>query len=371
MPSFTILCSATLLTVITAGTTLAQGSASFNTTNSFDILYHQGANSQYHVSGFPEPLGISPPRGCNVTRAAYVVRHCPITPSSFDSSSAIEPFLQKLGNASVDWESTDDLAFLATYTRLPLSVGLSMPTERGLDEARQLGASFAQRLARSDDGMGQVRNPTEIWASSANRTVESARAFAEGFTGGRNATVLQSIYEGEEDGADSLTPYESCNAYSGSSGSEQSTVGGREQRFFLNSIADRARPAHSQTFREQYTAPIAARFNAQMAAVNGTLTNGTAFDFTQSDIFGMQLLCGYEYNVRGSSPFCSTELFSTAEWTQFEYAQDLMYFYNSVGYGAPDGLAGSIGMPWVNASVDLLFADESEQDAYFSFVHRE
>lgn len=108
-----------------------------------------------------------------------------------------------------------------------------------------------------------------------------------------------------------------------------------------------------------------------MAAVNGTLTNGTAFNFTQSDIFGMQLLCGYEYNVRGSSPFCSTELFSTTEWTQFEYAQDLMYFYNSVGYGAPDGLAGSIGMPWVNASVDLLFADESEQDAYFSFVHRE
>ena len=228
MPSLAIFSSAALLTAA-AGSTLAQsGSASFNTSNAFDILYHQGANSQYHVSGFPEPLGITPPRGCNVTRAAYVVRHCPITPSSFDSSSAIEPFLQKLGNASVDWESTDDLAFLATYTRLPLSVGLSMPTGRGLDEARQLGASFAQRLARSNDGNGngngQLRDPTEIWASSANRTVESARAFAEGFTGGRNATVLQSIYEGEEDGADSLTPYESCNAYSGSSGSEQSTV---------------------------------------------------------------------------------------------------------------------------------------------------
>ena len=32
------------------------------------------------------------------------------------------------------------------------------------------------------------------------------------------------IYEGEEEGADSLTPYESCPAYSSSAGSDQSDV---------------------------------------------------------------------------------------------------------------------------------------------------
>lgn len=82
----------------------------------------------------------------------------------------------------------------------------------------------------------------------------------------------------------------------------------------------------------------------------------------------MQSLCGYETVIRGSSPFCSTEIFSPDEWLSFEYANDIFYHYNT-GYGNPN--SGVIGFPWVNASLGLLMADQADQDLYVSFTHRE
>lgn len=82
----------------------------------------------------------------------------------------------------------------------------------------------------------------------------------------------------------------------------------------------------------------------------------------------MQAICGYETVVRGSSPFCSTELFSPDEWLSFEYANDIFYHYNT-GYGNPN--SGVIGFPWLNASMNLLTGDQADQDLYASFTHRE
>lgn len=45
-----------------------------------------------------------------------------------------------------------------------------------------------------------------------------------------------------------------------------------------------------------------------------------------------------------------------------------MYHYNT-GYG--NSISGVLGFPWVNASVSTLLADESKQDLYVSFTHRE
>jgi hypothetical protein len=82
----------------------------------------------------------------------------------------------------------------------------------------------------------------------------------------------------------------------------------------------------------------------------------------------MQEMCGYETVIRGSSPFCSLELFAPNEWLGFEYANDLMYFQNT-GYG--NELSGVIGLPWLNATANLLLADDASQDVYASFTHRE
>jgi acid phosphatase len=82
----------------------------------------------------------------------------------------------------------------------------------------------------------------------------------------------------------------------------------------------------------------------------------------------MQSLCGYETVIRGSSRFCSTEIFSPDEWLGFEYANDIFYHYNT-GYGNP--VSGVIGFPWLNATLNLLASDQADQDLYVSFTHRE
>jgi acid phosphatase len=82
----------------------------------------------------------------------------------------------------------------------------------------------------------------------------------------------------------------------------------------------------------------------------------------------MQELCGYESVIRGSSSFCSLALFSPNDWLDFEYMNDLMYHYNT-GYG--NEISGVLGFPWVNASASVLLADDTDQDLYVSFTHRE
>jgi acid phosphatase len=82
----------------------------------------------------------------------------------------------------------------------------------------------------------------------------------------------------------------------------------------------------------------------------------------------MQELCGYETVIRGSSPFCSLDLFSPDDWLSFEYMNDIMYHYN-VGYG--NEISGVLGYPWLEASANTLLASNASQDIYVSFTHRE
>lgn len=150
-----------------------------------------------------------------------------------------------------------------------------------------------------------------------------------------NGTTQVTVPESEAEGADSLTPYKGCPKYSSSFGSDQSAE-----------------------YKDVYTKPIIARFH--------DLAPG--FNFTADDIVGMQELCGYETVIRGSSPFCSLDVFSQDDWLAFEYMNDIQYFYNT-GYG--NEISGVLGFPWFNASTSLLLADEADQDLYVSFTHRE
>ncbi|KAF1987514.1 putative histidine acid phosphatase [Aulographum hederae CBS 113979] len=304
---------------------------------SFNPLEHLAGIAPYFEPSDP-PLDPSPPQGCNVTRAAYLVRHAAIYANDFDFEEYIEPFVQKLANASVNWSRTRDLAFLATWKSPIGEKDEEQLTQVGELEAQKLGVEVLQRYPN-------FKPPKKVWTSTAERTTKSAESFISGLVRYENETEMVQVYEGKEAGANSLTPYSSCPAYSGSRGSDQ-----------------------SKPFQTRYTAPIIERLKAQ----------APGFNFTNNDIVGMQELCGYETVIRGSSPFCSLSLFTPNDWLGFEYANDLMYHYNT-GYGFD--VSGAIGMPWVTATTQQLLSDgvgnavanpEGElQDLYVSFTHRE
>jgi hypothetical protein len=223
---------------------------------------------------------------------------------------------------------TRSLTFLETWQSPIAEKFEEQLTQVGMLEAQQLGVQVSQRY------LG-FRPPPKVWSSTAERTTASANSFIEGLVSNSSGTQLVEVEEGENDSADSLTPYSNCPGYSSSRGSDQ-----------------------SQMYAKIYTKPIIARLNDE----------APAFNFTSNDIIGMQEMCGYETVIRGSSPFCDLSLFTANEWLGFEYTNDLMYFQNT-GYG--NELSGVIGLPWLNASANLLLGDSADQDIYASFTHRE
>lgn len=305
----------------------------------FNPLEHLGGVAPYF-----EPLDPSTdpaaPQGCKPQRAAYLVRHAAIFANDFDYETYLAPFTAKVQNHSAAaWSTIPTLSFLASWTPPITAAEQELLTRVGKLEATQLGASLSFRYP-------SFALPRKIWSSSAERTAESAKALIRGIepAGGDDAIALVSVYEAEAGGADSLTPYSSCPAYSGSAGSEQAAV-----------------------YMDKFAGPIAKRLNAAAA--------GTGVTFTVGDVYGMMEMCGYESVIRGSSPFCNLDLFSADDWLGWEYTADVMYHY-SVGYG--NAYSGAVGLPWVNATANLLLADEAAdaagsgvQDLYVSFTHRE
>jgi hypothetical protein len=293
----------------------------------FNPLEHLAGIAPYFEPSDP-PRDPLPPQGCEVDRVAYLVRHAAINANDFDYETYLEPFTDKLKNTTVEWSKIPELAFLSKWSP-PKLEEQERVTRSGKLEAAQLGVQISFRYPN-------LRLPKRVWASTAERTVVSAQGLIRGLQPDDGQINLVQVYEGKESGADSLTPYKACPAYSSSRGSEQSSE-----------------------FVKRYTAPILARLRSY----------APQFNWTSSDVVGMQQWCGYDTVVRGSSPFCSTSLFSPDEWLQFEYSQDIMYHHNT-GYG--NEISGNIGYPWLNATSSLLSSEEEDdQDIYVSFTHRE
>ncbi|PSN70322.1 phosphoglycerate mutase-like protein [Corynespora cassiicola Philippines] len=294
---------------------------------SFNPLEHLAGIAPYFEPSDP-PLDPNPPQGCNVTRAAYLVRHAAIYANDFDYEEYIEPFTDKLKNASVNWGQAEPLSFLATWETPISDEELEDLTKIGELESYKLGVDVHLRYPH-------FGAPKKVWTSTAERTELSAKSFIGGLVGQNNETEKVSVPENAAEGADSLTPYKGCPKYSSSYGSEQSSQ-----------------------YKEVYTKPLIERFQNLAPGLN----------LTADDIVGMQQLCGYETVIRGSSPFCSLDVFTPNDWLSFEYMNDIQYHYNA-GYG--NQISGVFGFPWVNATASTLLEESTEQDLYVSFTHRE
>ncbi|KAI1267328.1 histidine acid phosphatase [Xylariaceae sp. FL1019] len=314
-------------TLLFASSQLCSAASLYSTYN-FNPLEHLGGVAPYFEPQDP-PTSPETPQGCTAVRAAYLNRHAAIYANDFDYEEFIEPFISKLANhTQIDWTKIPSLNFLSSWTAPITDAEQELLTRVGKIEAAQLGTSLTFRYPN-------LKLPTHIWTSSAERTEKSAQSLVRGLEMDDNQINVISIYESDEAGANSLTPYSSCPAYSGSAGSDQQSV-----------------------FLKKFTKPITARLNDL----------APEFNFTLNDIYGMMELCGYESVIRGKSPFCDLDLFSPDEWLGWEYTADIQYHYN-VGYGSP--VSGYVGLPWLNATANLLLSDDSELDMYVSFTHRE
>lgn len=183
----------------------------------FNPLEHSAGIAPYFNPHNP-PIQSSPPQGCNVTRASYLVRHAAIYANDFDYETYLEPFTDKLENSTQDWSQTRTLKFLSNWTAPISDEHIEKLTAVGLQEARALGISLHKKYTH-------LKKPAKVWSSTADRTVKSAESFISGFTNNHTSSInLTQIEESKNAGADSLTPYKGCSEYSSSYGSDQSSV---------------------------------------------------------------------------------------------------------------------------------------------------
>lgn len=175
-----------------------------------------------------------------------------------------------------------------------------------------------------------------FWAGDSPRVIDTARYFAAGFFGldWENHSTLHIIPETAELGADTLTPGDTCYAY----------------------IED-------LEYGHDYGARMLAQYRATYLSEirKRLLKQNPDIEFTDTELYSMQEMCGFETTVRGSSAWC--DVFSKDEWLSFEYARDVIHFYRA---GPGNRFGALMGWLWLNATTNLLVEGPSAGPLFFS-----
>ncbi|KAB5592683.1 hypothetical protein CTheo_3883 [Ceratobasidium theobromae] len=282
----------------------------------FNPLQWLGANGQWYPG--PDVSGVSQevPAGCAVDQVAIASRHGSRypDPGAYNEWLALEA---KVKNGTF----SGPLKFLNSWHPV-----LTHPSDQiaqlsvtGYLETYALGTQTRLRYPH----LYADNTPFVVWANNAQRTTDSARLFARGF-GGPNATTLGTVYvvnpKGTQAGGNSLATSDLCSNYVDTSGANQTAV--------WDSI---------------YLPPILKRLQKYIKGVN----------ITTSDISIMPYLCGFETQILGElSPFC--DIFTESEFKQYEYRQDLRYYYGTGMYCPGTNLPSTLMLPYLNATTTLF-----------------
>lgn len=191
-----------------------------------------------------------------------------------------------------------------------------------------------------------VPTTKRIYADKKSRTQDTAKAFVRVFP--QDVEIVEMHLN--RSSFHSQVPHKACKAFSKKPGNDE-----------------------QGKFMAKYTFPIIARLQPY-----------SPVDLTETDIMGLQQLCGYESAINGKqSDICS--VFTDDEWMSYEYAWDLKYSH-MVGHGNP--LSPYLGFPWLNTTSELMsklhsprhtgisggdddIPDDDGQRFFLSFTHRE
>ncbi|KAH9827268.1 acid phosphatase PHO1-like [Teratosphaeria destructans] len=194
----------------------------------------------------------------------------------------------------------------------------------GTLEAFTTGVKLRTRYEHLVD-QAVAANQTSFWASDSGRVVETAKNFVAGFFGidWADRSTLHVVPETTDLAGDTLTPGKTCRRY----------------RSKLDPYGRDYGARMLYQWRRHYLPPIIDRLKLQNPHVT----------WSESEVYSMQELCGFETLAAGRSPWC--DVFTHEEWEHFAYARDLLHYYRS-GPGNP--FSTTLGLPWLNATANLL-----------------
>ncbi|KAK4048221.1 hypothetical protein OIV83_004926 [Microbotryomycetes sp. JL201] len=337
----------------------------------FNPLEHMSGIAPYHdaVHGVDSS---TPPKGCSVRAAAWLIRHSCIAANSDEYADYMKPFVEKVEGKReslkrfMSTETMENpLSFLAEWQNRITDDMVSQLTEPGKDDAFKLGrlmkslyphllppTSERKRdwIEVEDESNDDVtkkkkkkkhskdkkkkktgrRSPFKVFSASSTRDIETAQSFirgafpkvqAGGGDGDGKIVSLIKVPNDDQNWAESLTPHKICPAFN----------------------KERGKP-EAQVWLEIWATPTLARLNRMLPR---------DYQLTLDDVVAMLMFCGYESVTlpERSSRFCSLKLFTERDFKAFGSWFDLKYWYQ-VGYGAK--YSPFLGVQWLNSTTHLL-----------------
>ncbi|KAG5987384.1 hypothetical protein E4U43_005088 [Claviceps pusilla] len=205
------------------------------------------------------------------------------------------------------------LSFLRSWnpplSRPDVQIGHLSPT--GYKELHDLG--FTLRAREGQDFY--------VWANNYTRVLQSAQAFVRGYIG-TNSSLHGHIVSVTSRGSpahlgDTLAPSDMCPSFRDESDHQQNV------------------------WRSQWLPGFVKR---QAEFISGSL------DLDDSQWADFPYICGFESQITGFlSPFCNT--FTDTELAQYEYLQDLRYYY---GVGPAANVSSKMMVPFLRSVMDIL-----------------
>ncbi|OBZ78367.1 Acid phosphatase PHO1 [Grifola frondosa] len=281
---------------------------SVHSTPEFNPQHHSGAASPYFNAPSQFGIPIDIPAQCSVDQAAYInIRAVPAASQNQGPLAFLPSWVPP-----VDDQPHEPLFLPSTGAREAFDLGVKLRKLYGFTKG---GENMTQRVVDTATyfAHGYLSQGNYVSAPGENRGTVVTMPDSVNFTF-----------------ADSLTPSNGCPAYGGGDTS-----------------------AKANTFRASYQGKIAARLNQFL--------DGLVLD--DSDVGIMQDLCGFQAEISGDTRFC--DVFHPSEWEDYEYADDLNYYYGS-GPGNP--FSATVGFPWVKAVTDLFVLGPNAAPVNSTFV---
>lgn len=275
------------------------------------------------------------PNQCTVEQVHYYSRHGERFPgiSAGKSQKATVDKLQNYNKTIVG-----PLAFLNNYEyyanedlyEYETTPSNSEGPYTGYDTLVRAGSSFRAKYNDLYDADTEL----PVFVAASARVDQSAVFFLQGFFNEDYSVDKYNkvvVSENKTSGVNSLTPRWACNNFNSSSNA-----------------------AYVNGFNASYIDNIVDRLTKDNKGLN----------VTKSDVNNLFLLCAYELNSRGYSPFCN--LFTQDEWVTYGYQNDLNFYYTS---GPGGNYTTEIGSVQVNASLALLKDDDADNKIWLTFTH--
>ncbi|BAE59022.1 unnamed protein product [Aspergillus oryzae RIB40] len=272
---------------VTLRTLWLLGLSSAASAKAFEPLEHLGANSPWFAGPNVNKIASTVPEECSVDQAIYIVRHG----SRYPDPGAYQEW-EDLHNAfqSAEYRATGSLSFISDWSPV-----LRHPDQ----EISQLSITGYKELIILLSCCGR----TTISEPLIPRVVNMVnRLFARGYLGPNASYGDVYVVDADASGAagNSLATSDQCPNFKDASGGDQITE-----------------------WQDIYLPPITKRLNGKLS---GNLT------LTDDQVSLFPYLCGFETQITGQvSPWC--DVFTKKEILEYEYAQDLRYYYGTAEKG--------------------------------------